>query len=537
MSALRRNPTLLRQILLARAAGQGWKAISASSGLSSSTVRSIVARFEAQRSDRPDLDLATMPDQLLVAACFKYPAVDAVDIFVAQRTPDALGRSRSLTAIARNREFGGLSRTRLSELRAPIAKTHAIPAFVRTTRPAGIVEICEHNRIYRLDDGRTRRVIVAMAPASGMVAARAIDGPDTEKGERDERGGRYVELFLKAVADLFKDLGGVPREIRFVQFVSPSVRHLLQRHGYPELEEFAKHYGVTIPKMHRPRRLVARGKRQYERFVNRHLPKQRGIREFLTMHLGARLDPDALRDRPAFEAAVEQGVRAWNAQKVRPLGLTPSDLYEQIDAKVLGAIPTCDFEHREHKRVLVGHDGHVAIGRARYSVPYQFRAKWLVYGRNRKRSRMITAMVGRFSVELFVGSDRILHAVRRRGYATDPRHLESQNKSGDWVNPGFVRKAERVAGRAFGDVLRAIITSKQYPEQGYHEALIVAKFGSEANREILAQNEDALAAMVQGPPLAGPMVVAELKRWGCTLVRKAVRDITRKANLEPHIPH
>jgi len=190
----------------------------------------------------------------------------------------------------------------------------------------------------------------------------------------------------------------------------------------------------------------------------------------------------ALRNRTFFSIkeineAIHEPLERLNARKMRRLGRSRNDLFQEIDMPLLGPLPERRFELSEWKvRIRVNLDYHVEFERNYYSVPYQ-----LVHEEVDLRA---TATV----VEVFHRHKRIASHPRLRGqyrYSTLSEHMPRAHQAhAEWTPSRMLNWAKEV-GPATSGLFEKILAERPHPEQGYRACLGILRLSKAHTKERL----------------------------------------------------
>jgi transposase len=223
--------------------------------------------------------------------------------------------------------------------------------------------------------------------------------------------------------------------------------------------------------------------------------------------------------------AIKEQTRQLNARPFRGEPASRADLFAELEAQALKALPATRYELAAWKKVTANIDYHVEFDRRCYSVPYR-----LVRCRLELRATATT-------VEVFQGSRRVASHARehgRRRYVTDPDHMPASHRAHlEWTPSRLVRWAGTISADTAA-VVERILAAKPHPEQGYRACLglmgLARRYGNErvdaacrralacgaisytSVKSILAENLDRLP--LPGPSTAPPPPTHENLRGG-----------------------
>jgi transposase len=166
-------------------------------------------------------------------------------------------------------------------------------------------------------------------------------------------------------------------------------------------------------------------------------------------------------------AAIAEMLIALNDRRVlRHVGRTRRQLFEEIDAPRLKALPAEPYVLAEWFARKVGLDYHIDIGGHFYSVPYPH-ARAAVEARATVRT-----------VEVFLKGARIATHMRGSGdgkHTTLPEHMPSSHRRyADWTLERILREAAAI-GPSTEMLCQMIIEHRPHPEQGFRACLGIVR--------------------------------------------------------------
>jgi transposase len=166
-------------------------------------------------------------------------------------------------------------------------------------------------------------------------------------------------------------------------------------------------------------------------------------------------------------AAIGELLVALNEQRVlRHLGRTRRQLFEEIDAPKLKALPAEPYALAEWRVRKVGLDYHIDFDGHFYSVPY----------RHARAGVEVRATLR--TVEVFLDGERIAAHVRGSGdgkHTTLAEHMPSSHRRyADWTLERILREADAV-GPSTGLLCRMILEHRPHPEQGFRTCLGIVR--------------------------------------------------------------
>ena len=172
--------------------------------------------------------------------------------------------------------------------------------------------------------------------------------------------------------------------------------------------------------------------------------------------------------------AIRELLIKLNLRKMRHLGKSRQELFEQIDKPSLKSLPERSYEFGEWKRATVNVDYHVSFDLSYYSVPYQLIGKEL----------WIRASAS--SIEIYDNLIRICSHSRtsfKNKYITEPSHRpKAHQEHAKWDSQRIVSWAKS-KNEIVGLFVDKLIKSYRHQEQAYRSALgcirLADKYGDE----------------------------------------------------------
>jgi transposase len=235
----------------------------------------------------------------------------------------------------------------------------------------------------------------------------------------------------------------------------------------PTFQDLATHYGFgVIPsRVRRPRDNA----------------KAEAAVQLVTRWILARLRKHVFFSLGEVNRAIRDLNRELNEHPFRKKPGSRRSLYEELDRPALLPLPANRFVFCEWKKATVNIDYHVELLHHYYSVPYQH-----VHEKVRIRFTAET-------VEVFRDGRRIAAHLRDDTpgrYTTNPEHLpRSHREYLEWSPSRILRWGEKI-GPATSAVLKYVLQSRMYPEQGYRPCLGILRLAdryTEARLEAACQ--------------------------------------------------
>jgi transposase len=279
----------------------------------------------------------------------------------------------------------------------------------------------------------------------------------------------YTYAEAQASQELFHWIGGHVRAILFFggcnQIIVPdNLKQGVKSPCWydPDLNqtylEMAQHYGVAI--------LPARVKK----------PRDKAKAE-VGVQVVERWILARLRNRTFFSLAeCNRVIRGLldeiNKRPMAHLQKSRLELFAELDRPALQPIPAEPYEYATYKTARVNIDYHVDFEKHFYSVPYAFIHEEV---RIRATERL---------VEIFHKSKRDPIATHPRShtpgrYSTQTDHLPPKHqKAGEW-NPERLKRWAEEIGPKTADLVGAILSSRQHPEQAFRSCLGILRLSGQ----------------------------------------------------------
>lgn len=213
-------------------------------------------------------------------------------------------------------------------------------------------------------------------------------------------------------------------------------------------QDMARHYGTTViparPYKPRDKAKVEQSVLLIERWV---LARLRNRRFFSLVELNA---------------AITDLVGELNTRVMRAYGMSRAELFAQVDAPALKALPAEPYAFAVWKRCRVAPDYHVEVEGNWYSVPY------------RLIRELIDMRIADRTVEAFYKGERVASHARshgRRNHVTIADHMPSAHRRhAAWTPARIMATAEKVGPGATA-LIEAIMAERPHPEQGFRTCM------------------------------------------------------------------
>jgi transposase len=218
-------------------------------------------------------------------------------------------------------------------------------------------------------------------------------------------------------------------------------------------QELAAHYGaVVLP----ARPATPRDKAKVESTV-----------QVVQRWILARLRNQTFFTLTDLNAAIHVLLEELNDRRLKKLGKSRRELWEELDRPALKPLPAYRPEQVEWKTCRVNIDYHIEVERHLYSVPFQLLGSEV-------EARFTGTMV-----EIHAKGTRVAAHVRRYDGrpSTVVEHMPSAHRAHtEWTPSRLIHWGEKT-GPATGRVIAGILKSRPHPEQGYRACLGLMRLG------------------------------------------------------------
>lgn len=188
-----------------------------------------------------------------------------------------------------------------------------------------------------------------------------------------------------------------------------------------------------------------------------------------------------LRNRQFFSVSeLNQEIRPLldelNNRKIRLLGKSRRELYEELDKPALKPLPLEKYRYHEFKLCRVNIDYHIQLEKCYYSVPYQLAKK------------EVEARYSDYTVKIFHQNKRV--AVHNRlhhpgAYSTIKEHMASAHRAyAEWT-PSRLIGWSKSFGKNTEELIEAILNKKPHPEMGFRSCIGILNTAKEYDNEIV----------------------------------------------------
>jgi transposase len=289
-------------------------------------------------------------------------------------------------------------------------------------------------------------------PASGAVTAMKLFVAAMGASSyvyAEARPSEGLADWIGCHVGLFAFLGGVPAIIvcdNLKSGVTTPDRHepAINR----TYQEMARHYGTSVvparPYKPRDKAKVEQSVLLVERWV---MARLRNRRFFSAVELNL---------------AIADLVSELNAKVMRAYGASRAELFAQLDAPALKALPAEPYAFATWKRCRVAPDYHVEVEGCFYSVPY------------RLIRELVDVRVSDRTIEAFHKGERVASHARspgRRGHTTIAEHMPSAHRRHAAWTPARMMAAADKIGPAAAALFSDIMADRPHPEQGFRTCL------------------------------------------------------------------
>ena len=167
-----------------------------------------------------------------------------------------------------------------------------------------------------------------------------------------------------------------------------------------------------------------------------------------------------------MNTAIGECLELMNARKMRGIGKSRRELWEEIDRPALKPLPPARYEFAAWSKARLGINYHVRADDHFYSAPYRLIQKELW-------CRMNSETIEIFHQGVRVASHR--RSTLKFKYTTDPSHMPEAHRSvAEWTPERITKWAGQIGTQASA-VVEFIMKTKDHPEQGFNAALGVIR--------------------------------------------------------------
>ena len=155
-------------------------------------------------------------------------------------------------------------------------------------------------------------------------------------------------------------------------------------------------------------------------------------------------------------------LKRLNDKKMRHLGKSRYELYQQLDLPALKNLPTTDYILRENKICRVNIDYHIQLAGCYYSVPYQLAHK------------EVRVYYSSQSVEIFYENKQVavhLKLFQKGAVSTQKDHMASSHRAWSDFSPSRLIRWGANYGTSMEQLIEDILSSKPHPELGFKTCL------------------------------------------------------------------
>lgn len=165
-----------------------------------------------------------------------------------------------------------------------------------------------------------------------------------------------------------------------------------------------------------------------------------------------------------------------NKRKIKQLGKSRRELYEQLDQPALQPLPSQPYLYKEFKLCRVNIDYHIQLEKACYSVPYQLTGK------------EVELRYSASAVEVFYQNKRV--ALHRRlhlagSYSTKAEHMASAHRAYARWTPSRLINWSKSFGVNTQILIETILTKKPHPEMGFRTCLGILNAARDLDKTIV----------------------------------------------------
>jgi len=341
-------------------------------------------------------------------------------------------------------QYCELYRRYVSKLDPPMRQNHKAGEKLFVDYAGDTIPVCgaEH------EDLRYAQIFVGVLGASSYTYAEA---------QPSQEMVHWIGGHVRALAFF----GGVP-EIIVPDNLKQGVKHpnLYEPDLNPTYLELAQHYGVAV--------IPARVKRPRDK-----AKVEVGV-QVVERWILARLRNQTFFSLAALNRAIAGLMLELNNKPMAHLEKSRRQLFEELDRPGLRPLPEIPYEYAVWKAARVNIDYHVEFEKHFYSVPYE-----LIHQEVRMRAseRML---------EIFHQSKPQAVAIHPRSrvpgrYSTQIAHMPLKHqKAAEWTPERLLRWADEI-GPHTSQLIRAILASRQHPEQAFRSCLGILRLSSQSS--------------------------------------------------------
>jgi transposase len=292
-------------------------------------------------------------------------------------------------------------------------------------------------------------ILVCVMPFSHYVFVKAL---------RSQR----QEDFIKGLGEALDYIGGVPQSIKCDNMRTAVTRANRYEPVFTEAMEYmAAHYGTTI--------LAARVRKPRDK------PSVEKAVDLTYKNIYAPLRHQTFYSMEELNAGIRKQLELFHQQPFKVKSGSRKQLFEVDEKPKLRELPALPYLIKNTTASKVQRNYHVIVGedRHQYSVPYTLIGKDL---------KIIYTTE---TVEIYDGLSRVtLHkrSYKKNGYTTLAEHMPERHqhmtKQKGWDNAYFEKEAALV-GQATLNVVRRILSSRNFYEQSYNSCLGILRLGKQ----------------------------------------------------------
>jgi len=296
---------------------------------------------------------------------------------------------------------------------------------------------------------RPAQVFVAVLGASSYTYAEATWSQDLS-----DWTGSHVRAF--------EFYGGVPQQI-----VCDNLKSAITKACFHEpvvnqtYQDLARHYKTAVlparPYKPKDKAKAEVGVQVVQRWIVARLRKRR----FLSL--------------AELNTAIRDCLADLNNRQSRHLGASRKELFDELEAAHLKALPAEPYAFGEWRQCTVGRDYHVAVDDHWYSVPYQL-AREPVWVRVAERTIEVYHRDKRVAAHAKAPQAPPTSGTSR--HTTTPDHMPaSHRRYAEWT-PAKLAKAAEAIGPSTAALIEIILREKPHPEQGFRAGIGILKLAT-----------------------------------------------------------
>lgn len=224
--------------------------------------------------------------------------------------------------------------------------------------------------------------------------------------------------------------------------------------------ELAEHYGIAV--------IPARKRRPKDK------AKVETSVKIASMWILARIRHEKFFTLYELNQRIRELLLRFNQRDFQKIQGNREQMFLEVDKPALKSLPADDFKYSEKKLARVNIDYHIEYKGHYYSVPYTFAKK------------QVKLLIAEHTLEIFHENQRIAShvlSVKKGSSTTIDDHMPPKHQKYKEWNPERISKWAESIGPATCELIKRIMKSRKYPEQGFRSSLgiirLEKKFGAQ----------------------------------------------------------